>query len=51
MISLTLQTSYMKLISLMNQRLEVENVPFIFPSAVSNDFFPILKKKISSFQF
>ena len=45
MISFALQASCVKLVSLINQSLEAEIVPFIFPFAVSNYFFPILKKK------
>ena len=44
MISFALQASCVKLVSLINQSLEAEIVPFIFPFAVSNYFFPILKK-------
>ena len=50
MISFALQTSCVKLVSLINQSLEAEIVPFILPFAVWNYFFPTLKK-ISSFQF
>ena len=45
MILFALQASCVELVSLINQSLEAEIVPFIFPFAVSNYFFPILKKK------